>query len=409
MPTLPPAADFTATGITEGQFKTALTQLIGYLDGLMGSTGNPANALAKMGAPLNAYMAISAAYTVLAEDRGKFIDATSGTFTLTLPNAGGTGIGDGFPIALRNSGTGVVTVDGFSSQSVDGLGSIALAQGQSLLLICTGTNWKSVGLAPSEGLDIQTFSTPGANTWIKPPKGSLAIIECWGGGGAGAFSNSISFAAHGGGGGGYNTRTIPLSQLGATETVTVGAGGTGGSRTSGGVTNGNSGGHTTFGGHCKAWGGKGGGVITAGAYSSAGGPLEAGSETYLVQITTCDNDSCSSQLPAMVDLHGSSAWGPATGGVWWGGSGGFATSSIYLGGGVYPGGNSVYGGGGGGGSGYTHEAGGTSTYGGNGGAGGDASPLPVSGAQPGGGGGGSCGSGITSGAGGAGRCVVTVI
>lgn len=47
-----------------------------------------------------------------------------------------------------------------------------------------------------------------------------------GGGGGGSTTGGSNGAGYGGGGGAYNSRWLNLSQLGATETVTVGAGGT---------------------------------------------------------------------------------------------------------------------------------------------------------------------------------------
>ena len=71
------------------------------------------------------------------------------------------------------------------------------------------------------GSDIQTFNASG--TWTKPSGAyTLAQIEVWGPGGSGGAGGTD---AGGGGGGGYSLITIPLTLLGATETVTVGTGG----------------------------------------------------------------------------------------------------------------------------------------------------------------------------------------
>src|SRR3990167_3089604 len=70
--------------------------------------------------------------------------------------------------------------------------------------------------------DVQTFTASG--TWTKPSGGNIAFIQCWGGGGGGGSSPEGS-GAGGGGGGSYTEKWILLSSLGATETVTIGAGG----------------------------------------------------------------------------------------------------------------------------------------------------------------------------------------
>lgn len=47
---LPDATDFTASTVTEGQFKDALTRLTGYLTGLFGTDGSQTTALQTLGA-----------------------------------------------------------------------------------------------------------------------------------------------------------------------------------------------------------------------------------------------------------------------------------------------------------------------------------------------------------------------
>jgi len=56
MPSLPAATDFTDASVTEGQFKTALTNLRGFLAALLGADGTPATALNTLGAATPAQM-----------------------------------------------------------------------------------------------------------------------------------------------------------------------------------------------------------------------------------------------------------------------------------------------------------------------------------------------------------------
>jgi hypothetical protein len=88
----------------------------------------------------------TAAYTVTASDARNLIDATSGTWTLTLPAAATAG--DGFWFAARNSGTGVVTIDADGSELIDGATTQTLAPTDTALLICNGSAWKTVGRKP---------------------------------------------------------------------------------------------------------------------------------------------------------------------------------------------------------------------------------------------------------------------
>jgi hypothetical protein len=90
-------------------------------------------------------------------------------------------------------------------------------------------------------------------TWTKPAGLKYVIVEVQaGGGGGGAAWDSET--ASGGGGGGYSKKIIGASSLGATETVTVGAGGAGGVDSG----HGSAGGTSSFGVHCSATGGGGG-------------------------------------------------------------------------------------------------------------------------------------------------------
>jgi hypothetical protein len=114
-------------------------------------------------------------------------------------------------------------------------------------------------------VDRQTFNSSG--TWNKPASGNIALIQCWGAGGSGAKHSTVTEEAGGGGGGGYTERLVLLSSLGATETVTVGAGGAGVS----GTADGNAGGNTTFGSHLTAYGGGAGSQSTTNAAGGGGG------------------------------------------------------------------------------------------------------------------------------------------
>lgn len=212
--------------------------------------------------------------------------------------------------------------------------------------------------------DRQTFNSSG--TWTKPPgtpATAVVLLEGWGAGGSGGRHTSST--AGGGGGGGYSSRLLQASALGATETITIGAGGA--SRT-GSNQNGAAGGNTTIGSLLTAYGGGGGSQsVNAG---SGGTVFAAGT-----------------------------VGGTQTASDYTGGAGGLGDTGP---GDHTVGGNSVLGGGGGGGGVSPSRAGGSSLAGGAGGASGG---TGSSGSQPGGGGG--AGS-TTSGAGGAGRVIITI-
>lgn len=86
MTTLPAASDFTGSTVTEAQFKTAITNLRSFLSGLLGDAGDAATALDTLGGLGSATASKTAAYTVLATDKGVVL-LCNGTFAITLTAA----------------------------------------------------------------------------------------------------------------------------------------------------------------------------------------------------------------------------------------------------------------------------------------------------------------------------------
>ena len=174
MPTLPVATEFTGPGITEAQFKTAITNLRGFLADLLGTAGSQAAAQVALQALLGAGVdARSGAYTVVAGDRGKLINAT-GTWTLALTAA--ATLGAGFAFALRNSGAGVITIDPNASEQIDGATTISVAAGSSCLVVCTGAAWLTVGLAVPISYPISVANGGTGATSAAGARGNLAAV-----------------------------------------------------------------------------------------------------------------------------------------------------------------------------------------------------------------------------------------
>jgi len=265
-------------------------------------------------------------------------------------------------------------------------------------------SWQAAG--GSTGINYQSFTSSG--TWTKPAgygTGSRVLIQVWGGGGGGAKNGGNLSPGSGGGGGGYSEIWVTLSALGATETVTIGAGGTAGGGTGG------AGGNTTFGSVLTGYGGGGGygnnsaagggggggGQLTAGTTATTGVGARPGQPWIIFTPGACGT----SDTPMSQGGAGNGANGPGGHGFWAGGGGGGAGTGT---GGA--GGKSYYGGGGGGAGGTSAGgAGGTAVIGGSGGAG-TGGGTATAGSQPGGGGGGAYGG--TAAAGAAGECRVTV-
>ena len=67
------------------------------------------------------------------------VNCTSGTFTVTLPTAVGI---EGQYFIIKNSGTGVITIDGNNVETIDGaLSKILAVQYESITLVSNGSNW----------------------------------------------------------------------------------------------------------------------------------------------------------------------------------------------------------------------------------------------------------------------------
>jgi|UPI000783B2AB hypothetical protein len=217
---------------------------------------------------------------------------------------------------------------------------------------CTGCGGK--------GADRQVFTVSG--TWTKPSgysTNAMAYVQCWGGGGGGGRAGSSSWTGNGGGGGAYRDGWFLLSTLGATETVTIGAGG--GVGTAGyGV--GYAGGNSRFGSKLTAYGGGGGGSSSS-SWTAAG---QGG------QLTAAGTNGGATGNPITTESVG--------------GDGGQSSIIGAAGGASYFGGSTT--------------PAGTSSMGGNGGG------IGANGSAPGGGGGGAYAT--NGGYGAAGQCIVSV-
>jgi len=101
-------------------------------------------ALQGLGALAAQTTAKTEAYTVVAGDRGDVI-LCSGTFTLSLTAA--ATLADGFSFGVVNTGTGSVTIDPDSTETIDGDTTKIILPGQSCFIVCNGTNFRTVGLS----------------------------------------------------------------------------------------------------------------------------------------------------------------------------------------------------------------------------------------------------------------------
>ena len=125
-------------------------------------------------------------------------------------------------------------------------------------------------------LRITTLTTSG--NWVKQNDVRYIVVELLGGGGGGGGAKSESGPSYGsagasGAGGGGCRKYILATSLGATEAVSIGAGGTAGAST---PTDGSTGGTSYFGAFCSASGGQGGQACIINSPTTAGSAAQGG-------------------------------------------------------------------------------------------------------------------------------------
>lgn len=230
------------------------------------------------------------------------------------------------------SASGKIDPDHVPTTTAAGLATADPLDGTENLLIEQGGDLVALGIDTAaawirgDGDQMQLFTTPGTHTWTKPAAETGCTIAhvfaqgAGGGGGSGrkGAAGSVRCGGGGGQGGQWVYRAIPLSALGATEEVVVGAGGAGGAAVTASNTNGNAGtdgGLSRFGAQSGVaalviapnGGGGGGGTNAAGA----GGlnPLGAGGGGGAASGTGSTGGTASTSLT------GSAAGGGAGGGI----------------------------------------------------------------------------------------------
>lgn len=96
----------------------------------------------------------TSAYTITSADNNALIVATSGTWTLSLTAA--STLGSGFWFEVLNTGSGLITIDPNSSETVNGATTIGVGPGGRIWIVCTGSLFYAHGNANRGALALKT-------------------------------------------------------------------------------------------------------------------------------------------------------------------------------------------------------------------------------------------------------------
>lgn len=101
------------------------------------------NGVAKtLSTTIQTVLAKSSAYTAVAADKGALFLCTT-TFTLSLTAA--ATLTGGWFCEIRNDGSGIITIDPNSTETIDGALIITVYPGEAFKVVCDGSNFKTVG------------------------------------------------------------------------------------------------------------------------------------------------------------------------------------------------------------------------------------------------------------------------
>lgn len=182
---------------------------------------------------------------------------------------------------------GNAQADGFENVSPQGAGQIVFPIG-----VADGGTGSTSGAAALLALGLVSpnfhiFTASGDFEKANLP-GHVTHVNVWGlagGGGGGGANTSTNYRGVGGGAGGFFMKRIAVSALAASETVTVGPGGAGGT-SSASPTVGANGGVTSFGAHASATGGLGGAAASGTGLSGSAGGAGSNGDLNLIGSTS---------------------------------------------------------------------------------------------------------------------------
>lgn len=173
-------------------------------------------------------------------------------YTITLPAASTAGSLLWFNVGSSAAATKNYTLDGAGSETIDGVTTVVLRYGDSILLISDGSNWRSLAKEIHVLPDLVAGDTKltGSGNYTAVVGATYRATLVGGGGGGGSGACGSATANENGGQGGLNSEaTVVLTAASASLAYSCGSGGSGGSAVGSTPTSGrygSNGGDTTF-------------------------------------------------------------------------------------------------------------------------------------------------------------------
>ena len=159
MTTLPTARSFTGQSVTEGGFKSSMTQLIDYLSSSLGTSSEAGNVLTHLGTALSGHRRISGSTTLTSADRGRIVESTvSSSISVTLPPI--SDVGDGYTVLII-ARSGNVTVRAYDA--IYGHRESTLQAGRAALVFAekSAGTWGAVSLDAGLSQSVSTYVDSG--------------------------------------------------------------------------------------------------------------------------------------------------------------------------------------------------------------------------------------------------------
>lgn len=249
---------------------------------------------------------------------GGTADAITAALVPALTGSLVDGMGFWLKPTAQNTGPVTIAINGAAAVNLvdangDPLTAGSIIAGRRYLLAADGGALRVVsgsggGSSAAGGYRKLVFAASG--TWTKPDGLVSVRVTVLGGGGGGGGVNNGDSVGSGGGGGGLAEKEIAAGSLADTVTVTVGAGGTAATASSGSVAG--TGGSSSFGAHCVATGGAGG--VTSGSGNTTGGGPGIGTTGDLLVPGFKGGDTELDILTFVTKIHGFGGAGALRGG-----------------------------------------------------------------------------------------------